>query len=104
MAIIGTCSCELGNGNTGTPTCLELFGLASGEGLQNTVNNAGVVNEFDISAPIGTAFADALYSLTKSERIYPVTGLRNVDFPQEDDQFETDNTNQKDFLLVGVKK
>lgn len=104
MAIIGTCSCEVGNGNTGTPSCLELFGLANGTGMQNTVDGQGAVNEFDIStgSTIATDFPAALYDTDKTARIFPVSGLRNIDFPQEDDQFDTDNQNQKDFLRSGV--
>jgi hypothetical protein len=102
MAIIGGCSCDDGNGNTLTPSCLELFGLANGVGLQNTIKNTGVRNGIDISSVIGTAFTDLLYSTDKTSRIYPITGLRNVDFPQEEPQYDNDNTNQKDFLRDGI--
>lgn len=89
--------------NTGLPSdCPTLFGLESGFGMQKVIADDGTANGFDISASIGTAFIDAFTLQDASKRIFPVTGILNVDQPQEEDQFESDNQNQKTFLRTGI--
>jgi hypothetical protein len=103
MAIVQGCACGSGNGNSGTPNCLELFGLANGLAIQEQVSAAGTINSFDISAALGTAFSDAFLSSDTTTRLYPISGLRNVDFPKEETQYETDNTGQKETIRDGIQ-
>ena len=86
----------------GTPNCLELFGLANGLAVGNLVTSSGVLNEIDISTAIGTGFSSLFTSSDTTVRLAPVAGLRNIDFPQEGVQYDTDNTGQKDFLRKGI--
>lgn len=89
--------------NTGLPSdCPTLFGLETAFGMQKVIADDGTANGFDISASIGTAFLDAFSVKDASKRIFPVTGILNVDQPQEEDQFESDNQNQKTFLRPGI--
>lgn len=101
MAIQTGCACGTAV-NTGTPNCLELFGLANGLAVGNLVTTAGVVNSIDISAAVGTGFSSLFTSSDSSIRLAPVAGIRNIDFPQEGVQYDTDNTGQKDFLRKGI--
>ena len=96
------CACGTGNGNTGTPNCVEGFELAIGLGTQELVNASGALNEIDISTAIGSTFLNLFTATDTTTRIYPIPNLRNVDFPQEETQYDTDNTNQKDFLREGI--
>lgn len=101
---IENCTCLGSGGNTGTPNCLTLFGAASGFAFTSLVDNLGAKKEYDIldSASFGTAFKDDFVNTDMSKRLLPVSGLRNVDFPQEDVQYVTDNSGQKEFLRDGI--
>lgn len=88
--------------NLGVPNCLEQFGLANGLAIGKLVTSAGVVNSIDISVAITTGFSSLFTSSDTSIRLAPVSGLRNIDFPQEGNQYDTDNTAQKDFLRKGI--
>jgi len=102
MSIIVGCSCDSVHGNTGTPNCVEMFGLASGLGITSVLNGLGVQNSISLVTP-STTFTDNLTNADRTERIFPVKNLRNVTFPLEDTTFETDNTNQKEFVRDGVQ-
>jgi hypothetical protein len=102
MAIVTGCACGTGNGNTGTANCVAQFGLAVGLGTQELVDETGALNEIDISAAIGTTFYDLFTDANTESRIYPISDLRNIDFPQEGVQYDTDNTGQKSFLRDGI--
>lgn len=102
MAIEIGCSCESGFGNSGVPDCFSLFGLETGFGLQRRVAADGTANKISINAPIATAFTDLLTEADITKRLYPVTGLQNVDQPQEEVQYENDNQNQKTYLRDGI--
>ncbi len=102
MAIVIGCACGTGNGNTGTANCVAQFELTVGLGTQELVDDNGALNEIDISSAIGTTFIDYFTDSSTGSRIYPISNLRNVDFPQEDTQYDTDNTGQKDFLREGI--
>lgn len=92
MSLVLGCSCNTGNGNTGLPNCVEQFGLASGVALQNMVANDGTLNQIDIDvAALTTEWSSLLTQSNRTKRIYPITKLKNVDFPLEDTQYETDN-------------
>jgi len=103
MAIVVGCACDTGNGNTGTPNCVELFGLAQGIGIVNINDALGVANSLTLDLTIGTSFSAAVTNSDRTKRIYPLTGLRNVDFPLEDTQYETDNTGQKEVIRQGIQ-
>lgn len=103
MAIVVGCACNTGNGNTGTPNCVELFGLAQGIGIININDSLGNSNSLSLISGIGSSFTGKLTSSNTSQRIYPLTGLRNVDFPLEDTQYETDNTGQKEVIRQGIQ-
>lgn len=104
MAIEIGCSCESGNGNTGLPNCTSLFGVAKGFGLMNIVGNDGVVNKIDLSvASIGTVFSDLLTAANATKRLYPITEVRNITFPKEENQYETDSSGQKSELREGIQ-
>ncbi len=96
------CACGDGNGNTGTGSCPSLLGRANGLGTQELVDANGALNEIDISTAIGTTFLDFFTDSSVKSRIYPISKLKNIDFPQEETQYDTDNTNQKDFLREGI--
>lgn len=103
MAIVVGCACDTGNGNTGTPNCVELFGLAQGMGIVNMYDALGVANSLTLDTTIGADFNTAITNVDTTKRIYPLTGLRNVDFPLEDTQYETDNTGQKEVIRQGIQ-
>ena len=103
MANLIGCSCATGNGNTGLPNCSEQFGVSIGLGFQNMVANDGTLNEYDISTSLGTTFIDSLLAADKSKRMFPVTDIRNVDFPKEDTQYLTDNSGQKEEIREGIQ-
>ena len=101
---IDKCTCLGNGGNTGTPSCLTLFGDASGFAFTELVATDGTKKEYDIldSTSFGTTFKDDFTNKLISKRLLPVSGLLNVDFPQEEPQYVTDNTGQKEFLRNGV--
>lgn len=104
MSLVLGCACNTGNGNTGLPNCVEQFGLASGLALQPIVANDGSLNRINLAvASITTEWTSLLTQTNRTKRIYPITGLKNVDFPKEDTQYETDNTNQKEKVRDGVQ-
>ena len=104
MAIEIGCACDSGNGNTGLPDCTSLFGVAKGLGMQNMVAKDGTENKIDLSvASIGTVFSDLLTASDVSKRLYPVTEIRNITFPKEDNQYETDSSGQKSELREGIQ-
>jgi hypothetical protein len=103
MAIVVGCACDTGNGNTGTPNCVELFGLAQGIGIVNINDSLGVANKLALTTGIGAALTAKLTASDVTQRLYPLTGLRNVDFPLEDTQYETDNTGQKEVIRQGIQ-
>lgn len=103
MAIIIGCACDTGNGNTLTPNCIEGFDLTTGVALQNQVNGTGALNSIDLTSAIGSTFYDLFFSTDATQRLFPISGLRNVDWPKEETQYDTDNTNQKDFLRDGTQ-
>jgi hypothetical protein len=103
MANLIGCSCATGNGNTGLPNCSEQFGVSIGLGIQNMIANDGTANSYDLSATLGTTFLDSLTNADKSKRMFPVTDIRNVDFPKEDTQYITDNSGQKEEVREGIQ-
>lgn len=104
MAIEIGCQCDTGNGNTGLPDCTSLFGVAKGLGVQNMVAKEGTENKIDLSvASIGTTFVDLLTDSDVSKRLYPITEIRNITFPKEDTQYETDSSGQKSELREGIQ-
>lgn len=103
MSLIIGCSCDGGNGNTGLPNCSEQFGLAIGLGVQNMIAKDGVANTYDLTSAFGTSFVDSLTDADKSKRMFPITDIRNVDFPKEDTQYQTDNAGQKEEVREGIQ-
>lgn len=104
MSLVLGCSCNTGNGNTGLPNCVEQFGMGTGIGLINMVANDGSLNRIDISvASITTEWTSKLTNANRTKRLYPIIGLKNVDFPKEDTVYETDNTNQKEKIRDGIQ-
>lgn len=103
MANLIGCSCATGNGNTGLPNCSEQFGVSIGLGIQNMIAKDGTANSYDLSATLGTTFLDSLTNTDKSKRMFPVTDIRNVDFPKEDTQYITDNSGQKEEVREGIQ-
>lgn len=104
MANIIGCSCDNGNGNTGLPECKELFGVAIGFGFQRMVAKDGTLNRIDLSVPsLGTVFSDLITDADKTKRLFPITDIRNVDFPKEDTQYATATGGQKEELRDGIQ-
>ena len=104
MAIEIGCACDTGNGNTGLPNCTSLFGVAIGMGLMNMVAKDGTTNKIDLSvASLGTIFPDLLTNSDGTKRLYPVTDIRNITFPNEGIQYETDSSGDKSELREGVQ-
>lgn len=104
MALEIGCACETGNGNTGLPDCKELFGVAKGLGVMNIVAKDGTVNRIDLSvASIGTTFVDLLKNADRSKRLFPITEIRNITFPKEDNQYATDSSGQKVEVRSGIQ-
>lgn len=103
MSIVIGCSCNLGMGNTGEFNCQDLFGLTRGVAVMETIASDLSRNRIDISTAIGTSFSDLLTESDKTKRLFPITGLRNVDYPKEETQYETDNTGQKERIRKGIQ-
>lgn len=103
MAILD-CTCLGQGGNLGTGNCMPLFGDASGFAFGQTTATDGTKKQYDIkdATAFGTNFKDDFVNTDSSKRLFPVSGLRNIDFPQEDVQYVTDNTGQKEFLRNGT--
>jgi hypothetical protein len=101
---IENCTCLGSGGNTGTPSCVTLFGDGSGFAFTELVAKDGTKKEYDIldAASFGTAFKDDFVNSDFSMRLLPVSGLQNVDFPQEEVQYITANNGQKEFLRNGI--
>jgi hypothetical protein len=102
MANLIGCSCDNGNGNTGLPECSEQFDVSIGLGIQRMVAADGTSNRYDLSAPI-TTFVASLTNTDKTKRMFPITNIRNVDFPKEDTQYLTDNSGQKEEIREGIQ-
>jgi hypothetical protein len=104
MAIEIGCSCSTGNGNTGLPECASLFGVAKGLGVTQMVANDGTVQRVDLSVTsITTAFSALLTDSERSKRLFPITEIRSITFPKEDNQYETDTSGQKSELRQGIQ-
>lgn len=104
MALSVGCSCDRGGDNLNLPNCSELFGITTGFVLQGIVADDGTANRIDLDvASIGTAFSDLLVDPDKSKRTFPITDIRNVDFPKEDVQYETDSAGQKEETRDGIQ-
>ena len=101
---IDKCTCLGNGGNTGTPNCLTLFGNASGFAFTELVAKDGTKKSYNIldSTSFGSSFKDDFVNSEISKRLLPVSGLRNVDFPQEEVQYVTDNSGQKEYLRNGI--
>lgn len=104
MAIEIGCACSTGNGNTGTPNCTTLLGVAKGFGLQNTVANDGTVNRINLSvASITNEFSGMLTNDDRSKRMFPVKGLENYTAPNDGIQYETSSSGRKEALREGIQ-
>lgn len=104
MSLILGCACDDGNGNTGKTNCVDVFRYAQGFGIQNIVANDGTLNQIDLAvASITTEWSDLLTNANRTKRLYPIKPLRNVLFPKEDTQYETDNTGQKTRVRDGAQ-
>ena len=104
MAIEIGCACSSGNGNTGLPNCTSLFGVAKGQGITEMVAKDGSKNRVDLSvASITTAFSSLLTNSDKTKRMFPITEIRNITFPNEGIQYETDSSGQKSELRKGIQ-
>ena len=104
MAIEIGCACSTGNGNTGIPNCASLFGVAKGLGITQMVANDGTIQRIDLSVTsITTAFSSLLTNDDRSKRLFPITEIRSITFPKEDNQYETDSSGQKQELREGIQ-
>lgn len=101
---IEKCTCLGEGGNLLYPNCVALFGDAESHIITEMSAKDGTTKRYDISdaTAFGTTFKDDFFNTDNSKRNFAITGLRNLDFPQEETQFVTDNTGQKEFLRNGT--
>lgn len=92
MSVAVGCQCGTVHGNTGLPNCVELFGKALGFGVISLRDKLNQSNRISLVAPNpGTAFGTMLGNADRTQRLFPITELRNVVPAVEDTQFATDN-------------
>jgi hypothetical protein len=105
MALVNECVCGTNiGGNTGLPTCVELFDLASGLGFIAMKGADGVQNKLNLAvASMTTEFSSMLKNADYSKRLFPVTGMRNFAYPMSEVKYETDNVDEKEFVRDGVQ-
>lgn len=98
--------CECGtNGNLGLPEQICQFGVVTGLAIQNTFKSTGVENSIDLNvSSITTEWTSLLTQTDKTQRIYPLIGLRQFAMPTADDVYVTDNQGIDEFVRKGDTK
>jgi hypothetical protein len=90
MSAVG-CKCGTVHGNTGLPSCVELFGKALGIGVISLKDNLNALNYITLTSNVGVQFGNMLDNENRTQRLFPITELRNVVPAVEDSQYATDN-------------
>lgn len=104
MAIIKGCSCSTGLGNTGLGNCINRLGVTTGFALTPQYQNSGTRNGIDISIPVFTTeWTTLLTEADVSKRIFPVTGLTQIDHTDEGAQYDTDDAGIKSLIRDGIR-
>lgn len=104
MITVG-CSCGSAHGNTGLPNCVPLLDKALGYGVQAIVGASNTLNAIPLDSAVNAAayWATLLANQNRNIRLYPITGLRNVTRPVEDNQYATDSAGGKVETREGVR-
>lgn len=101
---INCVSCTGRISNTGVPTGLKPFGFTQGLLYVPLVANDGTRNGIDVtSATLAQDIVDFINNPDPTKRAYPLLGLKSVDPTQAEATYETDDTNQKNKTLEGIK-
>lgn len=98
------CVCGQGIKNTGTPTCMDIFGTMNRPWFAKRVNNAGVKNNIDLTGGVyDQAFFEALVNETdNSSRWFPIPAVENYDWNPTDSENETTSNGNIYKLRNGV--
>lgn len=91
MSIAVGCQCGTVHGNTGLPNCVELFGKALGIGVISLRDNLNQENKLILTGNLASQLGTMLGDSNRTQRLFPITELRNVVPAVEDTQYATDN-------------
>lgn len=91
MSVAVGCQCGTVHGNTGLPNCVPLFGKALAIGVISLRDNINSVNKLILTGNVGAQLSTMLADSNRTQRLFPITELRNVVPAVEDTQYATDN-------------
>jgi hypothetical protein len=98
------CDCGVSLQNTGTPSCVPLFGVTKQYILVPLVADDGTENKIDPATTLNNAYFTALINQADdSKRWYPTGALKNVAGERADAIFETFEDGSKYFIRQGIR-
>jgi hypothetical protein len=98
------CDCGVSLQNTGTPSCVPLFGVTKQYILVPLVADDGTENKIDPATTLNNAYFTALINQADdSKRWYPTGPLKNVAGERADAIFETFEDGSKYFIRQGIR-
>ena len=101
---MGTCKCNVGLGNTGTPTCQPIANVAKKLIIIPTYDDAGVRNSIDLTATLDQAyFTAAVNNTDSSQRWFPLVNMENITNERADSIFETAASGRNALIREGFK-
>lgn len=101
-AICATCDGRIKN--TGNMRSVKPFGYTQGGYIVPLNDSDGNRNFLNLAAAdLDAELLDKVNEPDPTKRWYPIRNFKNVTQEQADDTFETDDTNQRDNVLKGIK-
>ncbi len=98
------CDCGVSLQNTGTPSCVPLFGVTKQYILVPLVADDGTENKINPATTLDSAYFTALINQADdSKRWYPTGPLKNVAGERADAIFETFEDGSKYFIRQGIR-
>jgi len=94
MSNVVGCTCGDVHGNTGLPNCVQQIKKALGLGIVSTFQSDGTLNSIPLTTGV-VSFGDLFFNADRTQRVYPITELRNVTRPNEAEQYATDSAGGK---------
>lgn len=94
MSNVVGCTCGDVHGNTGLPNCVQQIKKALGLGIISTFQGDGTLNSIPLNTGV-LSFGDLFFNPDRTQRVYPITELRNVTRPNEAEQYATDSAGGK---------
>lgn len=97
------CLCNGQLANTGKSLNDKLFGVTVMNIAVPLIGSDGTPNTIDPTGDIAQQLLDGFTAQDPADRFYPVTGLSDVEFPDEGTQFETDSNGQNRKTRESIK-